>query len=111
MKLGAAATFIKRGKSVEILQTEALPIGMFREVTPIALENNLTDGDMIIMMTDGILEAFAEVDKEGVLREMIAEYDGMNTKELANHILKKAIEQTKIPRDDMTVLVAGIWKR
>lgn len=111
VKLGAAATFIKRGRSVEILQTEALPIGMFREVTPIALENNLTDGDMIIMMTDGILEAFAEVDKEGVLRELIAEYDGMNTKELANHILKKAIEQTKIPRDDMTVLVAGIWKR
>ena len=68
VKLGAAATFIKRGKSVEILQTEALPIGMFREVTPIALENNLTDGDMIIMMTDGILKAFAEVDKEGCVK-------------------------------------------
>lgn len=111
VKLGAAVSFIKRKRYIEQIKAETLPMGMFRELEPVALEHNLEDGDKIIMVTDGVLEAFGELDKEGVLEELILSYRGENPREMANYILEQAIAASGVSRDDMTVLVAGIWEK
>lgn len=111
VKLGASVSFIKRKRYIEQIKAETLPMGMFRELEPFALEHNLEDGDKIIMVTDGVLEAFGELDKERVLENLIASYRGENPREMAQYILEGAIAAAGVSRDDMTVLVAGIWEK
>ena len=112
VKLGAAATFIKRNRWVEVLQSTNYPIGILKKVDYENTVKKLYDGDYIIMVSDGILDAVAKSDKEGLLSEWISEYDKKNPKDFAQYLLKKAVEENNgQAKDDMTVLVAGIWTK
>lgn len=110
-KSGAAITIIRHGGKVEILQSETLPIGVVQETMPMESLYRLRDGDLIIMMTDGVLEAMPGVDKEDRLKKFCRQQDGINPTEIAEQVLGFALEQDGKAKDDMTVLVAGIWKR
>lgn len=112
VKLGAAATFIKRNRWVEVLQSTNYPIGILKKVDYESTVKKLYDGDYIIMVSDGVLDAVAQSEKEELLSEWISEYDRKNPKEFAQYILNKAIEEARgQASDDMTVLVAGIWTK
>ena len=109
-KSGAAVTMIHKGEEIELLQSESLPIGILKETQPAESMYRLKDGDLIIMMTDGVLEAMPGMDKEGIMKEFCMGLSGKNPKELARRVLDYALEQGEA-RDDMTVLVAGMWKK
>lgn len=109
-KSGAAVTLIRRAEEIELLQSESLPIGILKETQPAESMYRLKDGDLIIMMTDGVLEAMPGMDKEGAMKEFCMGLSGKNPKELARRVLDYALEQGEA-RDDMTVLVAGMWKK
>ena len=59
VKLGAASTFIKRGNWVEKISSTTLPIGMFKAVDYDYVTKKLYEGDIIIMVTDGVLDCLA----------------------------------------------------
>ena len=109
-KSGAAVTFMRKGEEMELLQSESLPIGVLKETQPAESMYRLKDGDLIIMMTDGVLEAMPGMDKEGIMKAFCLGLSEKNPKELARKILDYALEQGEA-RDDMTVLVAGMWKK
>ena len=111
VKLGAAASFLIKRQDVILISTEQLPMGIFREIEDASLTLSLEDGDFIVMMTDGVLEGFPGGDKEKAAAEFLKDYGGSNPKELAERILKKALGPQAKARDDMTVLVAGFWKK
>ena len=72
----------------------------------------LLDGDYIIMFSDGITDALSQGIGEEMLAEVIGSCHLMNPGEIAGHILNFCIHQCKGHiRDDMTVLVIGIWKK
>lgn len=66
---------------------------------------------MIVMVTDGILDALEGEDKEAVLCEYLAGTTKNNARELAEELLQMACGGRNGVRDDMTVLTAGFWKR
>lgn len=112
VKLGAAATFIKRNRWVEVLCSTNYPIGILKKVDYENTVKKLYDGDYIIMVSDGILDAVAKSEKEELLSEWISECDKKNPGDFAKFILNKAIAEAKgVTSDDMTVLVAGIWTK
>ncbi len=112
VKLGAAATFIKRNRWVEVLCSTNYPIGILKKVDYENTVKKLYDGDYIVMVSDGILDAVAKSEKEELLSEWISECDKKNPGEFAKYILNKAIAEAKgVASDDMTVLVAGIWSK
>jgi len=112
VKLGAAATFIKRNRWVEVLCSTNYPIGILKKVDYENTVKKLYDGDYIVMVSDGILDAVAKSDKEELLSEWISECDKKKPGDFAKFILNKAIAEAKgIASDDMTVLVAGIWSK
>ncbi len=109
-KIGAASAFIKRDNWVETISSTTLPIGMFGNVDYDSVTKKLYEGDIVIMLTDGILDSIPEEDKEAYMEKFIAGIKSTNTQEISNQILNHALEQTKfIPVDDMTVIATGIW--
>lgn len=111
VKLGAAATYIKRESWVESVASESLPIGMLSEAEYDMKEKKLYDGDYVIMMTDGILEALGERMNEVLFLAGRKKTD-RTPQGIAGEILQAALEQCDFrPGDDMTVLVAELVKK
>ena len=48
---------------------------------------------------------------EQVMKQYLESVDEMGPQELADQILDFAVSFIPAPRDDMTVLTAGLWKR
>lgn len=110
IKIGAAATFIKRDNWVETISSTTLPIGMFGNVDYDTVTKKLYEGDVIIMVTDGVLDSIREENKEAAMEQMIMGIKSKNPQEIANRILDQTLSQTNFsPIDDMSVITAGIW--
>lgn len=111
MKLGAVPTFILGQEGAEILEAGQVPMGVLSSAEPVLLSRKLWEGDRVIMVTDGVLDALPGEDKEAVLKEFLESMEEMPPQELAERVLDFAVSCIPVPRDDMTVLAAGIWKR
>ncbi len=112
VKLGAASTFVKREGWVEAIKSTTMPMGVFEQVDIESTSKKMYSGDMIIMVSDGIVEAISADDKEKAMSEIIMGINSTNPKEMAASILENVLEyNSSEPEDDMTVLVAGIWNR
>lgn len=110
MKLGAAATFVLSGNGVDVLEAGEVPAGVMKTVEPVLLSRKLWDGDRVILVTDGVLEACPGEDKEGSLREYIEGMEVRSVQEMADELLEFVCRKEE-PRDDMLVMVGGIWRR
>jgi stage II sporulation protein E len=103
IKTGAEPSFIMRNRQVDTVKASALPIGVVAGIDAESTHRNMKDGDVIVMVTDGI-----ENRECGSMwiSEFIEKADMQDDdKGLADKILNHAIEQNngKV-KDDMTVL-------
>lgn len=112
VKVGSAASYIKRQHLVDRISSGNLPLGIFQKTEMEIVGRSLLDGDYIIMISDGILDALSQGIGEDMLSELIGSTNLENPGEMANAILNFCIHQSRGKiRDDMTVLVIGIWKK
>ncbi|MCI8372601.1 MAG: SpoIIE family protein phosphatase [Lachnospiraceae bacterium] len=112
VKLGASYTFIKREHVVETIQMESMPIGLFQKQQLVKTERKLEDGDYIIMVSDGVLAPIPEEEQVKVMENLLLEMEQVNPKDMANAIMEKMLRECGCdPKDDMTVLVFGVWKK
>ncbi len=111
IKAGASSTFIRKKDSVEHLSSTSLPIGVVNSIEIDSVKRQLEDGDFVIMVTDGVLDALP-VGEQDILLETIIQGSAIrNPKEMAHHVLEQVLNWTgKEPEDDMTVLAVGIWE-
>lgn len=110
-KIGAAASFIKRGHMVEQISTGTLPLGIFKGVEGDGVRRKLMDGDYVFLLTDGIIDAMEESDYKEDLCEILGNLEHENPRELAEVLLQLVLRKTRGRiRDDMTILVFGIWE-
>ena len=110
IKIGGAATYIRRGNWLECVEAKTLPIGMLQQVDYDFLVKKLYDGDYIIMMSDGVLDTVRPEERPEFLRQIIGEEPGQNPQVIAGRILNVSLlVQNFEPKDDMTVLVCGVF--
>lgn len=111
LKAGATTTFVRKKDHMEHIYSETLPLGVVQNQKIKETICQLESGDLVIMVTDGVLDALPEGEQEQLLDLMILGSPIENPKEMAHYILEKVLELGKQPpEDDMTVLVAGIWQ-
>jgi len=112
IKIGGAATFIKRKEAVEIICEETLPAGADAHIEVESVKKQLENGDFLVMVTDGVIEYLHVKDPKETLVEIIREVKTDNAGVLAEKILEQVLIRTGgHAMDDMTVLVTGIWEK
>lgn len=112
LKIGASTTFIKRESKVETIASTSLPLGVFHKLDYDAETIKLYDGDYIVMVSDGVLDQLCDKNAEEIIAKILNRTKVTNPKEMSKRILNKIIHISgKEIRDDMSVLVIGIWKK
>ena len=112
IKIGAATTFIVRENKVEQLTSTSLPLGIFHNTDYEEIKKKLYDDDYVVMVSDGVLDHMEQEDPEAALIEIIKKTKKATPREMARKIMERVITgyHTKL-KDDMTVIVFGIWKK
>ena len=110
IKIGASSTFIKRGRKVECVTSGSLPMGVFPEMDCESVSRNVFDGDVIIMVTDGVVNCFPHGNE--TICDLLSQMDAANPNAMAAQILNEALNlPSKEQQDDMTVLVCMVCKK
>jgi len=110
-KMGAVPSIITNGKDIDLIQIDNLPAGFLTEGTVQPEKRKVSDGEFIIMMTDGLYERINGLDDENMIKKAIARENTLNPQELAEHLLERACSGKKNVPDDMTVIVAKLWRK
>lgn len=107
IKLGATYGFVKNNQDVEVIESSGLPIGVLEEIRPHITKRMVTAWDNIILLSDGVSDAFGDVDN---LRDYIMSLTTVNPQELSEQIIDHAVDLNGgVAKDDMTVVVARIF--
>ncbi|HZJ77568.1 MAG TPA: PP2C family protein-serine/threonine phosphatase [Clostridia bacterium] len=103
-KAGGAMSFVRKKNKVAALELSALPAGILREVNFEKAYANLETGDIVVMVSDGIIGN----DHSWIMEELKI-WRGNSAQELAQRISEMARRQkVKGRQDDMTVICAII---
>lgn len=112
IKMGACSTYIKRDKDdIDLISSSSLPVGILSDIKLDRKTVKIKDGDYIIMVSDGILDAGKNNNMgDNWLIYFLKTIETTNPKEISNLILDRALEiQGGCVEDDMTVLVSKIY--
>ena len=109
IKIGATIGFIKQKDETILVETSALPLGILENAKPNFLSFSLNDNDMVLLLSDGVVDAWVDVLK---LKNLINNTKTDNPQILADIVLEESLKQNKnYAEDDMTVLVCKIWQK
>ena len=103
-KLGAAPTYVKKGKDIQRLTGKSLPAGLAEGDALDRFTLRLNPGDCVLMASDGVADRL----EDGWLRERFARFDGTSPKDLARDLVTHDL---KGATDDRTALVVRLDRR
>ena len=113
IKSGACPTYIKNKKKVQIIKSNSLPAGIVGETDIQTFDKDISQGDILVMCSDGILDSNIEYkNKELWLKYMLEDIETTNTKKIANLILNEAVDNNfGVVKDDMSIMVCKFIKK
>lgn len=112
IKLGASTTFIRRKDKVEYIRSTSLPVGVLEQVEFDTCSRKLYHGNIIVMVSDGVLDGIIFEDKEEYVADVIARQTTTNVQAMAENIMAEVERmQRGSLRDDSTILIVGVWER
>ena len=107
LKNGATATYLYHEGEITCVEGQALPIGAGKDVIPYTRKMDISAGDYVIMMTDGVADMLPGM--EHGLAGFMEQWQGRHPDEIADALLEEAICECggSVP-DDMSVIVTEI---
>ena len=111
IKNGACNTYIKNKKNISIVKSNEMPIGVGMNINLLEKNIPVSDGDIILMCSDGLLESKDEMKKDWI-EEFLKNSNTNNVQKISDMILAEAIDNNYgIAEDDITVIVAKIMRK
>lgn len=109
IKYGCPYGFIISDKGIKIIEGNSLPMGILDSLKPSVCHTELSNDNMVVLMTDGVSDAFgSSLEVIDYIRTLPA----LNPQNFADKLLEKAISLNKEqPKDDMTVLAVRIFSK
>lgn len=112
IKTCAAPCFIIKGGAISVIKDHSLPVGVFDHIEVTGQSTTLGAGDMLVMVSDGILESCPQtVDREAWFMDILQDLAHLPPQQMAEVILQvaesTAKERGRMP-DDMTILVGQL---
>lgn len=108
-KLGAASSRLLRGRTMTELTGDALPLGILEKVESRTCMLRLRVGDEIVLMTDGVEDAFGDKHMlDDAIREAMSEPAAQAAAERLLHMAQEAALRGR--RDDMSIVVLRMGK-
>lgn len=110
-KSGACNTYIKNKKNVRVVKSNTMPVGIVEKIQLSSQTVDVSDGDIIVMCSDGLLDAERGIDKDWI-EEYLKNISTTNVQKVADLIVAEAIDNSfGIAKDDITVIVAKVVKK
>ena len=106
MKCGAAVSYVKRGTSIFRLRSHSSALGVLRSAECERIRVEIADGDLVIMVSDGVTAG----EDSPWFYELLAKEPPESLSDYANLILTEAKRRTGAT-DDMSVAVIRISKK
>ena len=106
-KLGACASYVVRSGEVRTIQAQTLPVGVLPDVEPGSLQMTLESGDVVVMLSDGVLESYPG--GEEALRGAIAKLHWLHPQAVGERLIEQCLMQGPA-KDDMTVLCMRVGR-
>ena len=104
-KLGACASYVVRDGEVRAIGADTLPVGVLPDVESRSLRMKLHAGDVVVMLTDGVYDAYPGGDP--ALREAICKMAWLHPQAIGEKLVAQALGSGEA-QDDMAVLCAKI---
>jgi len=106
-KAGSPPSFIMSGGTVEKIEGRSLPMGILENFEYNVFKRIVRKGDIIIMISDGIIDSI-NMDSKKSLERYLSKIKDQDPQVIANSILSYALRGQNEIIDDMTVLVTKI---
>ena len=101
MKAGAALSFIRKNRDMYRVQTPSLPAGILPQIDFSCTEDDLSAGDIIVMVSDGAIAT-----GEDWIVNIILDYTENTMQQLADRIADEAVTRRHDGRDDDITVIA-----
>ena len=113
LKNGACPTYIKNNKKVTMIKSTSLPAGVMNSVKVDTYDKDISDEDIIVICSDGIIESNNEyANRELWVKHLLEDIETDRPERIADIILREAIDNNfGKAKDDMSVIVAKILKK
>ncbi|MGE5584772.1 MAG: stage II sporulation protein E [Bacillota bacterium] len=113
IKVGSPPSFIRTARGVKVVESSTLPAGIFDAIEVEKTHMKLGDGDVLVMVSDGVLNAMDRPEgKEEWVASALSRLSAEQPDEIARLVLERARQYGRggTP-DDMTVLVGRVYRR
>ncbi|QTL99364.1 SpoIIE family protein phosphatase [Iocasia frigidifontis] len=107
-KIGAIASYIKRGWDLIKVDSACLPAGILDKIELTSQDYQLKQGDFVIMLTDGIIDACSDIEnKDEWLRQLLQNSSFDDPGDMVDYIMEVVLNKNGV-NDDMTIVVYKI---
>lgn len=110
-KQGAATTYIRRGEWMELVKSTSLPVGVVHGAALEQCTKKFYHNDMIILVSDGVLESIIFENKEDYMHALLIESKTDNPEELVSYVVNEICGMCgNRLKDDATIVACKLVK-